>query len=401
MIDTSLIVTLYQGNRYLPYLLQIAEVNFINMKKQMGVDCELIFVNDEPGNKLPVKGGVRTWGEVIVCNLEENQGIHGARQSGAKLARGSYLIFLDQDDKISEDYFVSQRRKIGNCEAVVCNGYLTKRDKDVKSHIYKSLEELEKVTDLENYLSQENQIVSPGQVLLNKSAIPEIWLTRTMKSNGADDFLLWMLMLFEGKKFTINMEHLYVHVGHEGNVSNQSAIIDKSIKEAVSIMKEYAQLFGIQITQLEEVELWRKRKEEREKEKSAKEKYIHELLDRWAYLESRGISFVEFFQSRGMEQLVIYGFGCIGERVFRELGSVGINVICGIDQRADRMIVKDLPIVKLDDKIAQEYLQQTEAVVVTAAFGSQEIRQTLEMKFKDIKVYLFEEIIQELLESNI
>ncbi len=57
MTDTSMIVTLYQGDRYLPYLLQIAEENFRNMKLRLGLDCELILVNDDPRKILPIKGG--------------------------------------------------------------------------------------------------------------------------------------------------------------------------------------------------------------------------------------------------------------------------------------------------------------------------------------------------------
>lgn len=396
MIDTSLIVTLYQGNQYLPYLLQIAEANFINMKKQMGLDCEIIFVNDEPGKKLPVQGSVRTWGEIVVCNAEKNQGIHGARQRGVKLARGRYLIILDQDDKIEEDYIVSQRSKIGNCAAVVCNGYFTESGKSVKWHIYNSLEEQKNAEDLEKYLSEKNQIISPGQVLLKKSAIPDVWMVNTMKSNGADDFLLWLLMLFEGKTFAVNTEHLYVHVGHEKNVSRQAELMHKSIKEAVGIIKEYTQLSDMQKVQLEGVELWRKREEEAGKERTVREKYIFKLLERWTYLESNGISLAGFFRSQGIERLVIYGFSYIGESIFHRFENVGINVICGIDRRADRMVIKELPVVKLDDEIAQEYLQQTDAVVVTSISGFQEIKEALEMYTKDIKVYSFEEIIQEL-----
>lgn len=399
MIDTSLIVTLYQGDQYLPYLLQIAEANFINIKKQMGLDCELIFVNDEPGKRLPVQGSVRTWGEVVVCNSEKNQGIHGARQLGLKLARGNYLVMLDQDDKITEDYFVSQRSKIGNCAAIVCNGYFTEHGKSVKQHIYNSLEEQKKAADLEKYLSEKNQIISPGQVLLKKSAVPDVWMVNTMKSNGADDFLLWLLMLFERKTFAVNMEHLYVHVGHERNASRQAALMHKSIKEAVAIIKEYAQLSDMQKEQLEGVERWRKREEEAGKVRTVREKYIYKLLERWTYLENKGISLAGFFRSQGIERLVIYGFSYIGERIFRKLENVGINVICGIDRRADRMVSKELPVVKLDEEISQKYLQQADAVVVTSVYGFQEIKEALEMQMKDIKVYSFEEIIQGLLKE--
>ncbi len=168
MTDTSMIVTLYQGDRYLPYLLQIAEENFRNMKLRLGLDCELILVNDDPRKILPIKGGEKSWGEIIVRNLEENRGIHGARQSGVKLAKGRYLVFLDQDDKISGSYLASQREKIGDNDAVVCNGYLTKYCMDVKWCIYASPEAQEQVSDLDKYLSQGNQHLSPPRATSGK-----------------------------------------------------------------------------------------------------------------------------------------------------------------------------------------------------------------------------------------
>ncbi len=70
MTDTSMIVTLYQGDRYLPYLLQIAEENFRNMKLRLGLDCELILVNDDPRKILPIKGGEKSWGEITQLGRE-------------------------------------------------------------------------------------------------------------------------------------------------------------------------------------------------------------------------------------------------------------------------------------------------------------------------------------------
>lgn len=395
MTDTSLIVTLYQGDRYLPYLLQIAEENFRNMRLRLGLDCELILVNDEPGEKLPIEGEKKSWGEIVVCNHEENRGIHGARQSGAKLARGRYLVFLDQDDKISGSYLASQRERIGDCDAVVCNGYLTKYCMDVKWYIYASPEAQEYVSDLEKYLSQGNQIISPGQVLLKREAIPEIWMGNTMRRNGADDYLLWVLMLVSGKSFSVNTECLYVHVGHGGNISNQTAAMDVSIKEAIGIMRDSAGLLNIQEEQLDKMEQWRRAKWE--KEKSAKTAHIFELFDRWTYLGEQGISLADFFQNQGVGRLAIYGLGYIGGRLFDELRDTGVEVVCGIDRQVDRVAVENLSVVALDDEKTGEFMQRTDAIVVTAIYDVPQIKERIEARYQDIRIFSFAEIIQELL----
>lgn len=397
MIDTSLIITLYQGNQYLPYLLQIAEENFKNMRMQMGLDCELILINDEPGNKLPVEEGKKNWGEIVVCNLKENQGIHGARQSGAKLARGRYLVFLDQDDKITGNYLISQRKKIGNCDAVVCNGYRTEYGMDVKWYIYPSTREQENVAIIENYLSEGNLIVSPGQVLFVKEALPEIWIKKTMKVNGADDFLLWVLMLFSGKKFAINEERLYVHIGHERNVSNNIAVMEESIKEVIQIIQECSDFFGIQKEQLEKLEQWRKKKKEMEVERANKLGGIQRIFKDWTYLENQNISVADFLGKQGIARIAIYGLEYIGGRLFNELRDTDVDVVCGIDQMADRMFMEGLPIVKFEDARTVEYMQQVDAIVITASISFQKIKKMIEERYSDIKIFSVEEMIRELL----
>lgn len=395
MIDTSLIITLYQGNQYLPYLLQIAEENFKRMKMQMGLDCELILVNDEPGIELPVQEGKNSWGEIIVCSSKVNCGIHGARKLGVKKARGQYLIFLDQDDKISVNYLVSQRKEIGDWDAVVCNGYLTRYCMAVKWNIYAFPEAHSRVADLEKYLSQGNQIISPGQVLLKKEAIPGPWLDRTMTHNGADDYLLWVFMLFSGKKFGVNPEFLYVHVGHGGNLSNQTAAMDESIKEAIGIMQESAELLGIQNIHLDKIDQWRVQK--REMESSGKLAHIVKLHECWTYLETKGILFSDFFQEQGIERLVIYGLGYIGGRLFEQLKDQGVDVVCGIDQQADRVVAEGIPVVLLDGEELKEYMRQSDAIVVTAVFAFPEISRMLEERYQGYKIFSFDEIMQELL----
>lgn len=370
------------------------------MKVQMGLNCELILINDEPGNELPIEAGKYSWGEIIVCNHKKNQGIHGARQSGAKQARGQYIVFLDQDDKIAGDYLISQRKKIENSDAVVCNGYITESGKGVKWYIYAFQAEQENVSILEEYLSQGNLIISPGQVLLRKKAIPETWLSRTVKANGADDFLLWILMLFQGKNFVINTECLYVHFGHEGNMSKQTEVMHESIKEVILIMQESAKLFGIHEEQLEELRRWRLRKEEIERkgrQMRAKPGRIDKIINCWACLKEHNISFADFFEKRGIERLAIYGLKHIGGRLFIELQNTGVEVVCGIDRLADRMFMDDLPIVKFEDERTREYMQQIDAVVVTAGSAFGQIKKMVEEDYENIIIFSFDEIIQELM----
>ena len=46
--------------------------------------------------------------------------------------------------------------------------------------------------DLPTYLKVGTQIISPGQCLIKKKAIPEFWKTNLVRVNGADDYYLWL-----------------------------------------------------------------------------------------------------------------------------------------------------------------------------------------------------------------
>lgn len=108
----------------------------------------------------------------------------------------------------------------------------------------------------------------------------------------------------------------------------------------------------------------------------------------------------DFFQSQGAGRLAIYGLGYIGGRLFDELRDTGVEVVCGIDRQADRVAVENLPVVALDDEKTEEFVQRTDAIVVTAIYDVPQIKKMIEARFQDIRIFSFEEIIQELLASS-
>ncbi|WP_201779819.1 hypothetical protein, partial [Liquorilactobacillus vini] len=86
--------------------------------------------------------------------------------------------------------------------------------------IYKNQLDLRRTNCLPFYFLYGNQIVSPGQCLIKKSSIPHEWLESKLDINGADDWLLWVMMLVKGKKFVMNDDYLYTHNNLEHNTSD-------------------------------------------------------------------------------------------------------------------------------------------------------------------------------------
>ncbi len=78
--------------------------------------------NDEPDEQ-PENPETSSVISVRFLETDQNRGIHGAGVRGFEnSSSGEYVLFLDQDDKIVPDYFVSQLQAIGRggCSGV-CN----------------------------------------------------------------------------------------------------------------------------------------------------------------------------------------------------------------------------------------------------------------------------------------
>lgn len=67
-------------------------------------DYEIIVVNDGSTDKTKeiVEGYVSSHSNVILIN-QQNKGLSGARNSGVKVARGSYVMYIDSDDYIEKN----------------------------------------------------------------------------------------------------------------------------------------------------------------------------------------------------------------------------------------------------------------------------------------------------------
>ena len=97
----SIIVTFYNGDKYLKRIKDYCESNNSNLLK-INKRVELVLVNDNPEKKINsfCMGSISF--DMMVINNQCNIGTHGSRIEGLKQCRGDYVIFLDQDDYISD-----------------------------------------------------------------------------------------------------------------------------------------------------------------------------------------------------------------------------------------------------------------------------------------------------------
>lgn len=232
----TVITTFYQGNAYIPRLIQMLEANAKRLQSEAGEKVEYLFINDSPWDpiRLPETGVENL--TIRILDNAENQGIHKSRIRGIREAKGELLAILDQDDEIAEDFLICQYRALADQDVVICNGY--KEMPEYTKSIYKDRLKMSLINRMGIYLKAANQIVSPGQALLRKSAIPQAWLDYPMASNGADDLYLWLLYLTRGTKFVINPQKLYTHKQVGDNLSNSLEAMCRSDEEMCGILRE-------------------------------------------------------------------------------------------------------------------------------------------------------------------
>lgn len=217
----SIITPLYKGESYINGLIEMAVNN------SHYVPIQFILVNDSPQNGLIDEKQIRQAYEckglsdeaftLTVINHEKNSGIHAARISGLKKAEGEYVLFLDQDDKITDNAVECLLKEIKRTKAdvLVGNGYrcfMTESGScEKKVKIYSKAAILKEVNREKMYIFGTDMIFSPGQCLIRREAIPKVWQKKMLAVNGCDDFLLWLLMFHENKRFYAVMDMLYVH----------------------------------------------------------------------------------------------------------------------------------------------------------------------------------------------
>lgn len=90
----SIIIPYYNTCEMTDKLLEILE-------PQLARDCELIIVDDGS------KEGYEPWQQadnIIVLRHLSNRGVSAARNTGIKRAKGDYIVFIDSDDLVTDDY---------------------------------------------------------------------------------------------------------------------------------------------------------------------------------------------------------------------------------------------------------------------------------------------------------
>ena len=361
----SVIIPIYKGNSFIPNLTYMLEENWRIANKTETVDIEMILVNDFPTEKLEIKKQwVQNISYIEISNIQ-NCGIHFSRVQGLLQSSGDYILFFDQDDRISPIYIREQMAALGDADAIICNG------KNLNSLVYTSSEDLSKAVDEKEYREGTNWIVSPGQVILKKAAIPKEWIDNILLKNGADDYFLWILMLCKNKKMMIHNKVLYWHFISDINTSKNIDEMDNSVFEMLSKMRDLGYLSLEEAKYIKKIRNSSKEPEILSDEKYRKERTYKQILEMWMTLRDRKIMVTTFFNKMGIKRVAIYGGGILGKHLYYELSGTDIEIVCFLDQN------KKVNISGVKTIIPGELIGDVDVIVITPIMEYEKIRDAL------------------------
>lgn len=339
MKKVDVIVPIYKGQCYIKGM--ICQLEKCAEKVEEIAKVGLILVNDDPADSIQ-ENYTSDEIDIFVVETDQNRGIHGARVRGLYYCKGDYVVFLDQDDKVFPDYFKSQLEKLGDAEAIICRAINGERK------FYDNDRQFEKLTSCQYLFSVGNGILSPGQVLIRRVAVPQLWQENILRYNGADDWLLWLCMMYEGMHFARNQDVLFEHTLSSGNCSGSTYKMYQSEKNMYEILQHHGYFdrehlewvqqaihYGLD-TRLKELD---------------KLKRMVDIYDMWLAVNMENQSIGSYLKSAGYYNVAIYGLGKMGLRLYHEIRDE-VEVKCFIDKNA-AFLEADIPVYTLEEVIPQ------------------------------------------------
>ena len=238
-ITIHIVTPFYKGNQYMNDYANSLK-NAINHVELVDESVKFIvtIVNDSPEvevETLALEPLFQANCTVSILPNEMNCGIHQSRVNGILSADSDFILMLDQDDLIGEQVFTKALEKIATADVLLMNGiYETAIAKET---IYRDNLTMKLSIKEKTLIYTRNLIISPGQTLIRTTAIPKEWFENICSINGADDYMLWLLMFDKKVRFRYTNDSQYIHRYTSMNLSNNEEKMNDSSDEVMILLK--------------------------------------------------------------------------------------------------------------------------------------------------------------------
>lgn len=242
MVKVSFIVIAYNIEEYIEHCLK----SIINQKlENTKIDIEIVFVDDGSTDKTLEK--VKKISETeprLKIITQKNKGANEARKTGFRNAEGQYLIFVDGDDWIREDFIEIMYKKIkdSDLDIVCCNYYLVLKNRKLIKNKMKKYEYICENKYLELMLQQKVSNNLWGKIL-KKDFIQKTEFMNFSGISRGEDLVDNILFGIEKPKVLMCEEFLYYYYQRETSTMNGDSSklleISKSLEYIEYILKKY------------------------------------------------------------------------------------------------------------------------------------------------------------------
>jgi len=190
IVILSVVLPAYNGEKYIADMLSdVYEQSFNNY--------ELIVINDgSKDNTLDICNDFADKNSHIRLFSQDNQGISNTRNRGLSLANGKYLIFLDQDDRISHEMFGELVEKMENEQSDMLISskeyYITNKSGQIEKKSYPfdhyAYEEDSNINDLIFNIERKNELSTIWNCIYKLQIIRnnDIQFDSVLKMGGED-----------------------------------------------------------------------------------------------------------------------------------------------------------------------------------------------------------------------
>lgn len=356
----STIIPIYKGIRYIEKQILQIETAARNLNDKL----ELIFVNDDPS--VPLDDTLHSdIIDIVVLQTDQNRGIQGARVYGLSNASGEYIHFLDQDDEISADFYSSQLEEIGDADLIYCRCYNGNRESYTWNQVFETVMDREKILEV-------CPLRSPGQALIRKESIPQVWKDKLIIPIGSDDYMLYLSMYAEGRKFTCNQRLLFRHVINGNNYSSDVLNAYASDQKMIEVLLENNVFAPEDVSLAKEIP-----------QKNLRRRYMHQCKDQIVLnilseilrAEATGSSMEDFFLEKGIGNLAVYGAGVFGRNIRNILARTSIETKFFIDRNA-KFLHESIPVYELGDAP-----DDVDGIIVSLITHEDEVSEMLKEKY--------------------
>lgn len=230
MKKVTVITPYYRGEKTIFNTINSVFNSYENVKDEINLEYIVIIDSMDDRDKIFKKLKNEYKDKIILLKNQENLGVAKSRNKAIKLATGDYVIFLDQDDNLDENYFTYIKNNIeADSKVILVNGYICNKVNGKKAPLYYVRPKLRRKTFL-----RANKISTPGQVVFSKSIINNNFFTGCSEEfKGADDWAAYINMFLNNPNLKIDYisKKLFYYNLHGNNYSNNWKELNSSAIE--------------------------------------------------------------------------------------------------------------------------------------------------------------------------